>query len=923
METKKRGIQGRESVFIAALIFLVLAGFLSPVHAAVSSVSPIEGTIGTTVTISGDGFGVKKGTALIGKKQCKVLSWNDTNISCLISLPIAPGLYDVRVNPQGTGADAILPKAFTIKPPELHIPTHRPHFVSAGDVVTVQGKFFGDGRGWHRAEIGNLRGAKLPCNVLNWTMDSITFKLPRGLRGIVHLRITNAVGSDTQPWWGTFAEPPINPPNMLGSYTGVTTHDNASAVSYNGSLFAFYPHVNDDNNKIAYRIFDGSNWSDGYYLKTIEGVYEKSKAQINPIVVDDVLYVFYTGTDGKLYYNRLDFVTDEDEIVPDPSQPLTKVDPVWLPRQQIPGAQVQDVSGRFAAVYNFTKKWIEVYWTPDSVNVYMKTYRLDTKTWTEAIPVTLPRSNTTVAPYFSAVFNQLEEGDYVTYLSWADGAAGYLGELKDGAVLRNIHYSTWQPVNSKRAPSLADLGNDYLAVIYNRKSDRSYYQKYDKNTRTVVSQEFGTWVSDQDTDWAPTGITFSQEAVDENSPTGFRMNTNFYVFVGNNSVAKDTRWQFKNCEFLGYWMPTTKDGEELDFGNMLADTFQLWPIIGIIDMPPFTENGHECQMSEWEKCGTQVEYSFSKATTTGMSVEGSAGMYVRTRARSPVEMSASGGYTGGYEDSTTIKYVQSDILDASREGSIVAYYYAPKFRMWTMDWYNLSDQDTGLSTATVKVTGAEIRKEAFTPHDGPWQWQSYWAAVHPGEPRPPYMDPAVFPYHETELDASHNPVEGADKKRLLTYCKNPTDYKYALTFRSTCEWQPVSGGWFSWEIDKDHSTDNGFYIDMKLGIKGKVAAGMEGSFKLLFKTKTQYGVGARTDIRGPMTLDSDPARIISFHTEGYWLNPSNKGYWIPEYRRTMGDKPWFITYRVTDGAEQGRPGADGKPVPVPFYPSCP
>ena len=215
-------------------------------------------------------------------------------------------------------------------------------------------------------------------------MNSITFKLPRGIPGIFHLRVTNAVGSDTQPWWGTFAQPPADPPNLLGSYTGMTTEDNASAVAYNGKMYAFYPHTDEDNYKIAYRIYDGIDWSDGYYLKTVEGVYQKSKAQINPLVADDILYVFYTGPDGKLYYNKWDFVADDDKIVPDPNEDPSKVDKVWLPQQKIPDAKVQDVSGRFAAVYNFTKKWIEIYWTPDSVNVYMKTYTLDTRTWSDA-----------------------------------------------------------------------------------------------------------------------------------------------------------------------------------------------------------------------------------------------------------------------------------------------------------------------------------------------------------------------------------------------------------------------------------------------------------------------------------------------------------------------------------------------------------
>ena len=108
------------------------------------------------------------------------------------------------------------------------------------------------------------------------------------------------------------------------------------------------------------------------------------------------------------------------------------------------------------------------------------------------------------------------------------------------------------------------------------------------------------------------------------------------------------------------------------------------------------------------------------------------------------------------------------------------------------------------------------------------------------------------------------------------------------------------------ELTSDHSTDNGFYVDFKLGAKGPVVAGVEGSFKLQIKTKTETGVEAATNIKGPTEYDkTNPFRITEYHLEGYWLRPNNNGYWVPEYRKKMGDKPWFITYQVTDGWLQG------------------
>ena len=924
----------KRALFVGMWVCLVLLSFVSAVHAVTPSVTPNEGTIGTTFTISGEHFGAKRGTVFIGSKPCQVLEWGDTAIKCLINEPMKSGTYDVRLDLQGRLPRVILPKAFAIRAPELDHPTHRPHFVSPGDVVTLSGAFLGDGRGQHQVEIANLRGDKKLCRILTWAMNSITFELPRGIPGIFHIRVTNAMGSETQPWWGTFAKPPTNPPNLLGSYEGMTTHDNASAVVYNGIMWVFYPEVNDDSNKIAYRRWDGITWTSGIYLKTASpyDVIQRSKAQINPLVADEILYVFFTGLDGKLYYLKLDFVAEDDHIVPDPSADPSTVEKIWQPEQVIPGAEVEDVGGRFAVTYNFTKKWIEVYWTPDSQNVYMKTYTVATRTWSDAKLVTLPRNNTTIAPYLTAVFNQLEEGDYVTYLSYADGSAGYLAELKDGEVLTHLSSSVWQSVDPKRGPSLTDLGNDHLAVIYNNSHTRSHYQKYDKNTRTVapdsLSVPFG---SDQDTNWAPTGITFSNEVADVDSPTGFRMDTSFYAFVANNPSGPltDTRWQFVKCENLGYWKPTSENGETIDFGSLLTDTFQLWPIIAIIDMPPYVENGKVCGILD--ECDSEVEYGFESSTTNGMSVEGSAGAYYRTRCKSPVEASVSAGYTGGREDSTKITYAQADQLYAGRDGTILAYYYVPKFNVTTLDWYDLNTTEpSGLQTQSVKVTGAEIRKESFNPVDGPSPWQTYWAAMNPGMPRPPYLDPAVFPSHESEVIDPVTKLERpeSDKERLLTYCKNPETYNnYELVSSGSSGWGPSSPGLFSWAISKTTTTNNGFYVDMKIGGKTPVGVfGAEGSFKLQIKTETENNVKAITNIRSNEYAhdDTNQFRINEYHVEGYWLRPNKNGYWVPEYRKEVGDTPWFISYRVTDGWLQGwERDAYGKLIPVPFYPNCP
>jgi hypothetical protein len=95
------------------------------------------------------------------------------------------------------------------------------------------------------------------------------------------------------------------------------------------------------------------------------------------------------------------------------------------------------------------------------------------------------------------------------------------------------------------------------------------------------------------------------------------------------------------------------------------------------------ENGKVCPVLD--ECDSEVEYGFENSTTNGMSIEGSAGAYLRNRARSFVEFSASAGHTGGREDSTTITYTQADKLYGSRDGTIMAYYYVPTFTVTKLD----------------------------------------------------------------------------------------------------------------------------------------------------------------------------------------------------------------------------------------------
>jgi len=156
-----------------------------------------EGTIGTEFTITGTGYGVKKGKVLIGPAALKILEWTDSSIRCQLTKALSPGTYDVTIRPKTKGASPIvLEDPFTVKAPEIE--SVEPTSGSTGDEITIEGSYFGTKKG--KVTLGGKT-----CKVLRWTMDPTTgvseidFVVPKRLDpGTYELTvITTKVGSDT------------------------------------------------------------------------------------------------------------------------------------------------------------------------------------------------------------------------------------------------------------------------------------------------------------------------------------------------------------------------------------------------------------------------------------------------------------------------------------------------------------------------------------------------------------------------------------------------------------------------------------------------------------------------------------------------------------------------------------------------------
>ena len=161
---------------------------------SMSTVSPNEGTIGTQFTITGSGFGSIKGRVLIGKTAPKIVQWTDSSIGCQLLKALAPGTYDVTVQPKGASV-IVFRGGFSVVSPDISLV--RPPGGSANDPITIYGLFFGTQKG--KVTLGGKS-----CKVLSWTMDPATgesqieFVVPKSLAtGAAGLKVTNGVGSGT------------------------------------------------------------------------------------------------------------------------------------------------------------------------------------------------------------------------------------------------------------------------------------------------------------------------------------------------------------------------------------------------------------------------------------------------------------------------------------------------------------------------------------------------------------------------------------------------------------------------------------------------------------------------------------------------------------------------------------------------------
>ena len=164
------------------------ANFTVPSN-VVTSVAPSTGPVGTSVTVSGSGFGATQGSSTIrfnGQAPASITSWSNTQIVATVPNTATTGPVLVTVN----NIEANTTVIYTVPAPQLISVV--PQGGAPGTQVTISGSGF---QATQRDSTINFNGT--PATVVSWSNTQIVASAPAGATSGPVTVAVNAVSSNT------------------------------------------------------------------------------------------------------------------------------------------------------------------------------------------------------------------------------------------------------------------------------------------------------------------------------------------------------------------------------------------------------------------------------------------------------------------------------------------------------------------------------------------------------------------------------------------------------------------------------------------------------------------------------------------------------------------------------------------------------
>jgi hypothetical protein len=187
---------------------------------SLSSINPSSGVPGTSVTLTGTGFGAVRGTGSVwlgNKLAASITSWTNTQIVATVDSNVASG--NAIVQQGGTWSNSI---AFTIITPTIS--GISPSSARAGDQVTITGTNFGSSQGSGTVWLGS----KYAASIVSWSATQIVATVASGA-------VSGTVQVQQSGVWGNTVAITIITPDVTS--VSPTTARAGDSVTLNGTGF--------------------------------------------------------------------------------------------------------------------------------------------------------------------------------------------------------------------------------------------------------------------------------------------------------------------------------------------------------------------------------------------------------------------------------------------------------------------------------------------------------------------------------------------------------------------------------------------------------------------------------------------------------------------------------------------------------------